>query len=1070
LLIFMRAEGKRVDAHDVAVMRRRVSIHQQDVAIPEVLDAIASQAGLHIAYSPNELPAQARVSLEADGISVVAALTEVLQDARVDVEVLPGDQIALIRRPAQPPPPRRLTGHVVDADTKEPVPNAQVFVTGTAVGTLTTDSGTFALRLPDNAKTITARRIGYREITDTLTADQTELTIVMTKDVLKLEEQVVTGVATSISSKNSANDVAVINSDQVSAVPAPTVENAIQGKVPGAVIQQNNGGAPGGGMQIQSRGITSINGNAEPLYVVDGVIVNNETVNSDANAISQSGGGKNAVGMTASNAPSAEDNSPNRLADLNPDDIENIEVLPGASASAIYGSKASAGVVVITTKKGTAGKPKWDLEALLGHYEDEHELALRTFPTLESAVAWAREYGLADSATVTSQYAGPQNYQNQLFGNKTLSDQVTLSVSGKQGPTQYYLSGLTKYDNGIMNNTGYNKQSVRANITQDLFSNVTVSANMNYTADLTERGITGNDNIGISPYNVLSVTPGFLNLNNKTNGVWANNPYGNANPFADADEIQTPERVSRFIGGGQINWEVFQQEHQSLTFNAQGGADYTSQSDLLYAPPDLEVEQKVPSGLPGTAVSNTASIEYYNYGYNLTHHFNGWDFADLTTTAGWNRDVRSLSNPVLVGTGLPADAITPTAGILQQSFYNRTARRDQSFYGQEQALMFDQRLAVTAGVTAERSTADANIGRFYAYPRASGSYRFTNIGPLDEFKVRFAYGQSGNLPLYGQKYTPLIQNLDNGQIGIAENGQQGNPNAKPEQEQEMETGFDATLFGQRAQLSATIYQKQVSDLLLYGNVAPSLGYYQTFLNGGEFTNQGIELTLRATPIQLKNGFTWNSFVTYYRNYSVVNSLPIPPNTVGNAFGFGDAYLAVGRSVSEIVNPNVIGANGLPEQVGDFQPSYRMQFSEELNFKGFRFYALVEWSRGGSTINLTDLYFDGGPGLWADSAASAKRLASYIAGGTPYVQDASFVKWRQASLSYTLPSWFFKWFAHGRIDNAKIELTGYNLLMWTKYPGLDPEVSVFGNQTITRGQDITPYPPARSYFIGLNLGF
>jgi hypothetical protein len=337
-------------------------------------------------------------------------------------------------------------------------------------------------------------------------------------------------------------------------------------------------------------------------------------------------------------------------------------------------------------------------------------------------------------------------------------------------------------------------------------------------------------------------------------------------------------------------------------------------------------------------------------------------------------------------------------------------------------------------------------------------------------KLRFAYGQSGNLPLYGQKYTPEQNGIINGANYLLQNPQLGNPEAKPEHETEIETGFDATLFNQRLEFSPTIYQKQVSDLLLYGSVAPSLGYNQIFLNGGEFTNQGIELTLRATPIQLKNGFTWNSTVSYYRNYSVVNNLPIPPNAIGNTFGFGQGYLAVGRSVSEVVNPNILGPSGLPIQVGDFQPSYRMQFTEELKWKGLRFYALVEWSRGGSTINLTDLYFDGGPGLWGDSVSSAKRLSQFEAGGTPFVQDASFVKWRQASLSYTLPSFFFKWFAHGRIDNARIELTGYNLLMWTKYPGLDPEISVNGDQTVTRGQDITPYPPARSYFIGLNLGF
>jgi TonB-dependent starch-binding outer membrane protein SusC len=973
----------------------------------------------------------------------------------------------------------RLTGRVVDSTDKVPVGQAQISVTGTTFGAVAGDNGQFTILLPRDAKSLTVRRIGYRAAVVPVTPDQTDITITLARDVLRLEQQVVTGVATSVSSQNAANAVTVINSASINEVPAPTIENAIQGKVPGAVIQSNNGGAPGGGLQIQVRGITSINGNAEPLYVIDGVIANNETINSDANAIAQSGGGRNSVGQAASNAPSMQDNSPNRIADLNPEDIENIEVLPGASASAIYGSKASAGVVIITTKKGTAGKPKWEFDGQLGHFALENTIPIRTFPTLGSAQAWylndvkssdaGTSAASADSAFIKSVYGGPQNYQNQLFGNSQLSYSTDLSVSGKQGATQYFVSGLSKYDNGIEDNTGYNKQSVRANITQELFSNVTVTANLNYVADLTRRGITGNDNIGVSPYNVFSYTPQFVNLNTRNASGWATNPFGPANPFADANEIQTPEKVNRFIGGGNVNWEVFQQEHQSLNFQAIGGADVTSVNDLLYAPTDLQVEQNVPSGLPGTSVTNTASIEYYNYSLNLTHHYNGLSWIDLTTSAGWTRDERYLSNPVTVGIGLPLGVNTPTAAVVQQNFFNRTARRDQSFYGQEQILTLEQRLAVTAGVTAERSTADANIGRFYAYPRASASYRIPSLGPVDELKLRFAFGESGNLPDYGNKYTPLIPGIEDGANSISLNQQQGNPNAKPEQETEMETGFDATAFHSRAELSATVYQKQVKDLLLYANVAPSYGYNQTFLNGGEFTNQGIELSLKATPIQTKSGFQWVSTTTYYRNYSVVNNLPIPAGPIGNTFGFGNGYLQVGRSVSQIVNPNIVGPDGQPVQVGDFQPSYRMDFSQELTFKGLRFYVLVEWSRGGSTINLTNLYFDGGPQLWGDSAASNKRLTSYINGGTPYVQDASFVKVRQAVLSYNLPLVLFKWFDHGRIDHARIELTGYNLLSWFKYPGLDPEVSVNGNQTVTRGQDITPYPPARSYFVGLNLG-
>ena len=425
--------------------------------------------------------------------------------------------------------------------------------------------------------------------------------------MLRLETQVVTGVATTVASQNAANAVAVVNSQDVMEVPAPTMENSIQGKVPGAVIQSNNGGAPGGGLQIQIRGITSINGNAEPLYVVDGVLVDNETVNEGANAISQGGGGTTQTGAAAAGAPSPEDNGVNRIADINPDDIESIEILKGASASAIYGSKASAGVVIITTRRGTAGKASWNVSSQVGHFGLENEYPVRKFPTLASAQAWyvndaTTDAGkpaavAADNAKIASLYVGPQNYQSQLFGNGQAAYQTAVSVSGTSGNTQYFLSGLSKYDNGIMLNTGYNKQSIRSNITQQFASALSISANLNYVHDLTRRGVTGNDNIGVSPYNVFSYTPTFMGLSRPNpDGSWELNAFGPANPFADAVEMQTPEEVSRFIGGGSLNWTPWKTDHQSLQVNLVGGADLASVHDLLYAPPDLQVEQRVPTG------------------------------------------------------------------------------------------------------------------------------------------------------------------------------------------------------------------------------------------------------------------------------------------------------------------------------------------------------------------------------------------------------------------------------------------------------------------------------------------
>jgi TonB-dependent starch-binding outer membrane protein SusC len=1061
LLFFVRAgDGHRIDARNVAVMRRHVTVHLQDVAIPEVLDTIAAQTGLHIAYSPSLLPADARVSLDAEGISVVGALTEVLQDAGVDVEVLPGDQLALIRRAKQPPPPHTLTGKVVDTDTKEPVPSAQVLVTGTTIGTLTNDSGTFTLRLPDNAKTLTVRRIGYRETVDSLAPDQTEVTVALAKDVLKLEEQVVTGVATTISSQNAANDVAVINADQVSAVPAPTIENAIQGKVAGAVIQQNNGGAPGGGMQIQIRGVTSINANSNPLYVVDGVMVNNETLNSGLNTISQANGG---VGSNN------QDNSPNRIADLNPDDIESIEILKGASASAIYGSKASSGVVIITTKKGRPGKPQWQASQKFGHFEIANEYALRQFPTLQSALNWGVTYG-QDTSMIRSVYAGPQNYQNQLFGNPQASYETDLSVSGTSGKTQYFLSGLTKYDNGIMLNTGYNKQTIRSNVTQHISDNLSVTANLTYANSTTRRGVTGNDNIGISPYDVFSYTPQFVLLDRQSNLVWPTNPFGSANPFADAWDIQTPEIVNRFIGGGNIDWTPYRSATQSIRLNFVGGADLTDQSDKFYAPPGLQVEQDIPSGLPGVAQDQYGRTTYYNYSLNLIHHFTGLSFLDATTSFGFVREIRELDNPLEAGQNLLSGASNPQLGAVQTLTYNATEAKDQSLYAQEQVLTLGERLALTAGLTAERTTNDGDISKFYPYTRFSGSYRIPQfVGFLDDLKLRAAYGQSGTQPNYLVKYTPFNTGVSSGAIGAYGNLTLGDPTVRPEREVEQELGFDATMFNQRAQFSATVYQKRLTDLLLQDAISPSLGANEQWINGGEFTNQGIELQLTTTPIQLK-GFTWISTTSFYRNYSVVNSLPVPAFdlTDGGGGSLGTYRIQVGRSVTQIVG-NTNGPDGQPIQVGDAQPNFVMNFGNEFTLGPFHASAQLEWTYGGDVGNFTDNLFDVSLGLLADTALSARRTNEANAGGTPYLEPGGYLKLRELTLGYQLPSRFLDW-SRGVFRTAAINLEGRNLLMWTKYTGLDPEVNFVGNQQVQRGQDVTPYPPARSYFISFDLGF
>jgi len=969
---------------------------------------------------------------------------------------------------------RQLTGRVLDADDNAPVPGAAVTVVNSAVGATTSDSGTFRLRVPTGALTVNVRRIGYRAVSVPVAADQGDLTVRTSRDVLHLEAQVVTGVATTISSQNAANAVAVVSTEQVSGIPAPTLENSLQGKIPGAVIEQNNGGAPGGGMQVQIRGITSINSNASPLYVIDGVIVNNETVNSGLNSVTAAG--------PVPNAQDPEDNTPNRMADINPNDIESIEVLKGASAAAIYGSKAASGVVVITTKKGVAGAPQWSLSGRGGTFTPSNTLNLRQFPTYASANAWWQNDLHQASNLPAAMYTGNHDFQNELFGGGKPSGEGDLSVRGVSGGTNYFVSLLDKYDGGIMQNTGYSKQSARSNLTQTFSSTLTASTNLFYQHSVTTRGVTGNDNVGISPYNVFSVTPQFFNLDQRgPDGQWVTNPFGFANPFADAALIQTPTTVSRFIGGGNVSWRPLSTETQSLQIALIGGADIAGQNDRVYAPPGLQVEQHNP--LPGTANINQANTQYENFSLNLVHHFTGIPSVDATTSVGLSQDDRQLQNPDLVGQNLPPGISSPVYGQVQTAFEYRYETRSQSIYGQEQLLTLAQRLTLTAGLTADRNSNNGDFNKYFMYPKFAASYRVPQfVGFVNDFKLRAAYGRSGTAPTYGFNF-PNAQNyfaaLDGGRqalvVGFNPNPniafEQDDPHIQPETNTEIETGFDATMVNSRAQFSATVYQKRVSNLVMLAATPASSGINTDIFNGGQFTNQGIELAFQASPVQMANGFTWIVNTSFFRNYSRVDALPIAPFTVLPEFGgfFGSYRVQVGRSVSEIVNTGILGPGGNPIQVGDAQPAFVASLGNAFTWHRLRLYGLVDWYRGGNVSNLTNAYYDFGPLLLADTAASLQRVTQVNGGLAPYVETATFVKVRELTLSYDLPDRWLQTIGGGRVRSARLSASGRNLFSTFRYSGLDPEVSNFGNTNITRGQDVTPYPPARSFFLSVDLG-
>ena len=967
---------------------------------------------------------------------------------------------------------RIVTGTVTDASTGQPLEGARVSVRGTSLATTTGAAGRFTLgNVPTDGITIAIRRIGSNPVEIVLPPGQDEIRITLTRDPLRLSDVVVTGQATAVERRNLANAVATVSGEEVSRISAQTVEQALQGKVVGASIQANSG-APGGGMQMRLRGVTSINGSSEPLYVVDGVVLSNVAIPSNQNAVTKSTQG--------SNPSLTQDAQVNRIADLNPNDIENIEVLKGASASAIYGSRASNGVVIITTRRGRSGERRVNATQRIGISKISNTLGSRTFNTLaEATAAWG-----ASAAT----YFTPgvvYDHERELAGRTPMSSESVVDLSGGDEDTRYFASGLWKHDGGIIENTGYGKQAVRANLDQDFGKRLNFSLQTSATKSLAQRGLTNNDNAGVSFWMVFPFTPSFLDLRQNPDGTYRPNRFGNiSNPLQTAALMKNDEKVLRSILAGRLTLNAIERQGYNLKLVLNGGADQFSQENSLLFPPELQFEP-LDDGEPGTALLSNSNNVNLNLGTSGVFTFTPLSGAfTATTSVGVNGSSRDLRISRIVSRNLVGGLGIVGAGTDVRVLEQRQRVEDFGLFAQEEFLTLSERLLLTAGITADRSSANSDIKKYFYYPKLSGSFRFPQpFRQMEEVKIRAAYGQSGNQPLFGQKFTPLsvVENIA-GLPGIVVpvQGPVGSKNLRPERQRELEAGADLTFAGGRGALELTGFRKDISDLLLQRTLAPSSGFGFEVFNGGKLRTTGAEVGVSLVPIQSAET-EWIFRTSFASTRSKITSLPVPTfRGLGFGTALGSFQFEEGASATQIVgNDSLPDGSTVVRKIGDANPDFTMSFSNNLRFKRLRLYGLLDWQHGGSIINLTKFLYDLGSNTadYADpitvgtlqTTKGANRLRLFPKQTAMYVEDASFMKLREVTLSFEVPPTMVSRFGRG-VRSAELSLSGRNLLTFTGYTGMDPEVSNFGNQPIGRNIDVAPFPPSRSFWFSVSLGF
>jgi TonB-dependent starch-binding outer membrane protein SusC len=986
-----------------------------------------------------------------------------------------------------------LRGRVVEAPSQRPLAGVTVVLGETRLGTLTGSDGafTFLANVEPGTHSLEFAHIGHgkmvREVQFGADRDIDLGVIEMRAASVQLSEVVVTGTGAPTERRELGSTVTSVGGAEVNDAPAAqSVDKALQGKVIGAVISQNNG-QPGGGVSIRLRGTGSILGGAEPLIVIDGVLVEN---NSEALV---------GLGANANRGGAALSNS---LADIAPGDIDRIEVVKGAAAAALYGSRANNGVIQIFTKRGKQGAARvtYRVEGATGYAPERYQL--NTSPTAGRGDVL---YGGASAIGVpVTRY----DYQDQIFQHSnSLTNQ--LSVNGGSGQTTYYVSGLWQNETGIMRSTGLNNVNARASLTQQLSSKLMFTVNGTYIQRRTNFVPEGEQTQGV--ITTLIFTPTTFNpAYNPTLGRYPYSPVLGTNPLDVIANWKAEDNTNRFIGSFNTTWNPL----SSVTVNYLFGFDRDNEAFTYYQP-----ARSTGAAFTGSVQNPTRAVQRFNNDLTATHEAQALSFLKTTTTLGFRQTADHTDEVRAAAGGLsPGQTTVGGGGATPGASQGIVDLHTIGGFAQER-LGFDDRLFITGGLNYEASSAFGRDQRWQLFPRVGASWNidkepmwegtFLNRA-LNTFRLRAAYGETGGQPPSAYSvFDNYVVGARAGLPALIPSSVSGNPELKPERQREIEGGFDAAFLDNRASVEFTVYDKQSKDLVLSVPLPLSSGFSSQLQNVGALSNKGIELGLTA---QVLDGsfLRWNSRVAYSTNQSRIEKLVTPNDTL--IYGYFNA-VAVGQPVGEFYgayyprdgNGNIVrtgrldaacnpiagtvgiiasrarGANCtvLKKFLGSPEPKYTLSWNNDFNVGSHAQVSfLLDGRFGNKVANFSrriSEYFGAG--------ASNANEQCVVSGGTTYcqetlnternllyeefVENGSFVKLREAAVRYTLDQ---PWVRRAGPQSVTLSLAARNLYTWTKYSGIDPEVNLFSANTVARGVEFGTSPIPRMFTLGATLNF
>ncbi len=996
---------------------------------------------------------------------------------------------------------KTVTGKVTDAKTGDALSGVTIKASNSNNLTQTTSDGSYSISVSAATPSLVFSYVGYADAEVAVTANT--LNVSLTTSEKSLNEVVVVGYGQAVK-KDITGSISKIGSKDVRDFPAPSFESAIQGKAPGVVVESGSGKV-GQGIKIRIRGTSSISANSQPLYVVDGLPVTSSSLSD----------------------PTNDPTDP--LVDINPNDIESVEILKDASASAIYGARAANGVVLITTKKGHNNqKTVLELDAntsisnpaKLRHFLDAKEYVklynqavtsdaqyditndLSGYASLDDAIKdYKKLYGtygltLNELSNGTDYKDGKVNtdWQSLLFNNNAPSNEINLSATGGDEKTRFFASGFYNTQDAIVINNKFYRYGGRLNLEHNPTKNLSIGINISVDRSQLNRVTT--DNAFSTPGQLVAQPPITPLYDPETGELNSHTLYPNG--LFDAKYNSDRQVTNRTIGNVYGNYTIL----PSLSFRTEFGADILNLYQEAFQ--GKQTTDGAGIGKANTIISLATTYNTNNY---FTYTPNLGEKNKLTAVLGTsyfqNDSKQSLTNAEQT----PSDKIRNLSGTTSITFANSTdSRYNFLSYFFRVNYAFNDKYLLTASIRDDGSSRFGPNSRYGLFPSVSAGWVLSdedflkNSKTISFLKIRASFGLTGNAEIGNTSYFNLYNVSNYPDLPGYIPSQLPNPDLKWEKTAQSDAGIDFGFLNNRISGEVDVYYKRTSDLLLNINVPSTTGYTILTKNLGNMENKGFEIGITSTNVESKN-FRWTT--TANAGYNKNKVLNIGGQIIEGGFGltqraiegkpigefYGQKFLGVDPATGDA---QFLGEDGKPTtdydaaarvSLGNSNPTWTGGLTNTLSYKNFDLNFFFSFVTGNKIYNAAGVYQTNSfysldnqttdiLNAWKKPGdiTNVPRLGYFYTTGyqnsSRYLYDGDYIRLKNASLGYTLSNSLVK---KMHFSSVRLYVSGFNLITITKYPG-DPEVNTETIANIGGGQDFYTVPQARTFTFGLNVKF